>query len=104
VWFRRTPKTPRTFPGIRLRISTINGVIVEANSEQLYLSAKFAGPEPCTPMCLPGCMKHGWLNLIAGMDPRDMGQFVPPGDFSMVPLKIEIRPEQIPVEVLERDA
>jgi hypothetical protein len=93
--FRRRPEPePPWYPGIRLRISTRDGVIVDAGSDHLYYSAKYGGPEPCTPACLPGCEKHGWLNLVAGGG--SLGMLSPvTQEFSQVPLKIEIRPVRL---------
>lgn len=80
---------PETYPGIRLRISVASGVVVDANSEHLYYSAKYGGPvEPCGPACPPDCDKHGWLDLIAGGDAGTT-------DFSTVPLKIAIKPVRL---------
>lgn len=83
----------RTFPGVQFRISTPNGVIVEADSEHLHWIAKYGGlGEPCNPACLPGCQKHGWLDLIAG---GGDGMACPAEEFSTVPLKIEIKPVRL---------
>lgn len=78
--FRR----PRRSPGIRLRISTQNGVVLETDSAQLHYMARYAkyGDHPCTPACEPG---HEWLNLIAGGDHGAL-------EFTQVPVKIEIQP------------
>jgi hypothetical protein len=90
AWFRRGSKPGRWHPGIQLRISTLNGPIVEADSANLYYSAKFgAAGEPCDPSCMPGCQKHGWVNLVAG--DGGFGMIWPGSDFSVVPLKIEMR-------------
>lgn len=86
--FRRRPKT---FPGVQFRISTINGVIIDINSEQLYYAARYG----------EYCDEHGWLNLVAG---GADGMQVPGSEFSVVPLKVEIKPVQIPVRVTGRDA
>ena len=83
---RRRETGPLTYPGIRLRISVPSGVIVDVDSEHLHYSAKYGNAgEGCEPGCLPGCDKHGWLDLIAG---GGMGTT----EFSTVPLKIEVKP------------
>ncbi len=97
MW-RRTPRhrrasAPPPRPGIRIRISTRDGVVVDADSEHLYYSAKFGGAPGCDPGCLPGCDKHGWLNLVGGGPVgQQMGMPCPAGEFSAVPIKIEIKP------------
>jgi hypothetical protein len=95
---RRREPPPVLFPGVMFRISTPDGVIVETSSQHLYYSAKYAGPEPCTPACPPGCQKHGWFNLITGRDHEDYARFgpsCPAGEFSVVPLKIEVKPVRL---------
>lgn len=56
-------------PGIRLRISTRDGVVLEADSEELYLAARH-GPD-------------GWRQLIPGGPDGATG-------YTTVPVKIEI--------------
>ena len=76
--------------GIELRISNINGELVRTDSEHLHWIAKYAGTATtCNLSCLPGCDRHGWLELIPG---REMPYAYP--DDMPVParLKIEIRP------------
>lgn len=97
---RRTPRHSRVLaaPRVRLRISTADGPVTDVTSDDLYYIARFADVAPCTPACLPGCDKHGWLNLIAGGCDTLAGSFhgpglqCPAGEFSTVPLKIEIKP------------
>ena len=82
----------RAHDGILIRISTVNGPIMLASSDQLYYSARYAGPaEVCAPDCLPGCTAHGWLNLVAGSVDAEPGQLAHAAEFSTVPLKIEIK-------------
>lgn len=86
---RKREPEPSWYPGVRFRISTINGVVVDADSGTLYYMAKLGGfDEPCTPACLPDCEKHGWMGLIAGGPDGGL-------EFSQVPLKIEIRPVMV---------
>lgn len=95
---KRQPSPPLWYPGIELRISTPDGVIVDADSAHLYYSAKYGGPKPCTPACLPGCYEHGWLNLVAGggeLVGGELGMLSPAEEYSAVPLKIEIRPVRL---------
>ena len=83
---RRRPERPRppaSRPGIELRISTPDGVVVESDSESLYLMAKFGG--------IPG----EWFALIGGGPSGPFGMPTPFGEYSVVPLKIEIRPVMI---------
>lgn len=75
---RLLPRRKHDCPGILLRISTPDGVVVEASSWHLYCSAKFAG------------VGDGWLNLITAADPN-YGPQCPAEEFSTVPLKIEIK-------------
>ena len=70
---RLLPK--RDHPGIRLRVSTKDGVVLELDSDELYLAARFAG-------------SNGWRALIPG-GPDGAGEF------STVPVKIEIKPEKL---------
>lgn len=90
---RRREPTREPPPGVRFRISTRDGVIVDADSLHLHVAAKYGkygGVSSCTPACLPGCDKHGWFNLIAGEDARTVVE-----EFSTVPLKIEIKPVKL---------
>ena len=77
-------------PGIRLRISNINGKLVDTDSDHLYLSAKFGALEPCAPDCLPGCDKHGWLELIPGAG--QMEYVYPADNLAPARIKVEIKP------------
>ena len=75
-WLKRERATPRQ-AGIDLRISTPDGVVVLADSEHLHYAAKYGEHD-----------REGWLQLIGGgtdYDPEATGQY------STVPLKIEIR-------------
>lgn len=74
---RRAP-----FPGIEVRISTVNGPLVLADSEQLYYAAKYSGA---------AATADGWFDLVAGSTTDELGQLPPGGQFSVVPLRIEIR-------------
>lgn len=90
----RRHRAHRPFPGILLRISTVNGPVVEADSQHLFYAARY-GTEGCTAACSDDCTVHGWFNLMAGgMDQLStaFGLEPPSGEFSVVPLKIEIRP------------
>ena len=84
---RRRPERPPAYPGIELRISTRDGVVVEADSASLYYSAKFGG--------IPG----EWFALIGGGrgggELGELGMPTPAGEYSVVGLKIEIRPVMI---------
>lgn len=95
---RRTAAVPAVdlwYPGIALRISTPNGEIVLANSDELYAIAKYSGAgDGCSPACSPGCLRHGWLNLVAGGS-LEFGDAIPSGDFSVVPLRIEVKPMRL---------
>jgi hypothetical protein len=64
----------KAFPGIRIRISTQNGVVFDGDSQHLHYAAKYAG--------------DGWLDLIAGGDHGAL-------EFSQVPVKIEVRPAML---------
>ncbi len=93
--FRRRkhqPPPPLWHPGVRFRILTPDGLIVDADSDRLYYSAKYGG-EFCSPGCVPGCDEHGWLSLVGGGG--DLGMLSPAGEFSVVPLKVEIRPVRL---------
>jgi hypothetical protein len=104
MWRRRQlPRLLYKHPGVRIRISVPTGKIVDADSLQLYYSARFgsaAENDPCTPECRPGCDTHGWSDLVGGMI-GELGQALPiePG-FSTVPLRIQIKP----VELTDFDA
>lgn len=76
---RLLPRRKRDCPGILLRISTPDGVVVEADSWHLYFTARYSGAG------------DGWLNLISAADPN-YGPACPAEEFSTVPLKIEIKP------------
>ena len=49
--------------GIRLRLSTKDGVLLEVDSDFAHHMAtlRLAG---CTPLCPLGCDQHGWVNLL----------------------------------------
>lgn len=82
---------PVTAPGIELRISNMNGVIVQAASDMLYYSAKFGGS-----------MNGEWLELIpGGSEPGSM--YYAYDDCLAAPsrLKIEIRPVRVSAESSE---
>lgn len=54
-----------TFPGIRLRINTVHGPIVDVDSVRLHWIAKFArGISRCDPGCRADCTQHGWYDLL----------------------------------------
>jgi hypothetical protein len=77
---------PKEYPGVRFRISTLNGVVLDVDSADLYFAARYGGQDDgCTPACVPGCEKHGWTDLIAGGPDGAM-------EFTRVPLKIQVRP------------
>jgi hypothetical protein len=93
LFFRLQPQpVVITYPGVIFRLSTPSGVVVQATSEHLYYSAKYAGTSHCNPSCLADCDKHGWLNLISG------GFDGWAEEFTTVPVKIEIKPTQIEPE------
>lgn len=59
---------PLGHTGIRLRIRTPHGPLVEADSDHLYWIAKYGGiiESRCEITCLPGCTEHGWYELFPG--------------------------------------
>jgi hypothetical protein len=79
--------------GIRLRISNLSGELVDATSDHLYLSATYGERQPCGPSCRPGCDRHGWLELIPGLDPALV---YAPSEPRPCHLKIEIKPVILP--------
>lgn len=90
--FRRKPQPAQLHPGIRIRVSVPNGAILDTDSSHLHYSAMFAGPAACDIDCLPGCDRHGWLNLVPGSPADSIGVPIPGGEYSRVPMKIEIKP------------
>ena len=82
---------------ILVRISTANGVVLETDSETLRYAAVYSvGVDQwCKPGCPSDpalCLDHGWFSLVAGSTSADLGQLSPAGEFSTVPLKIEVKP------------
>jgi hypothetical protein len=93
---RKPDPAPRDYPAILFRISTPDGVIVQADSEHLYYTAIYGSQGfGCTPACPPGCDRHGWLNLITAGG-EGFGAQCPAGEFSTVPLRIEVKPLRLP--------
>jgi len=80
-----------------VRISTPHGVVMETDSEQLRYAAQ-AGirvEQWCIPGCPPDpelCLEHGWLSLVAGSTANELGQLAPAGEYSTVPLRIQVKP------------
>jgi hypothetical protein len=77
--------TNGTHRGIRLRITSTAGTLLDLDSDALHFTAKLSGVGPCLPPCLPGCEQHGWLNLTEGV--------LTPGDYV-----IQVRPVDLPDE------
>lgn len=89
-WRRKTVHThvPRTAPGVELRISNMNGTLVQATSERLYYIAKYGYTDD-----------SAWLELIpGGSEPGSM--YYAYDDCLAAPsrLKIEIRPVRTSAE------
>lgn len=62
---------------LELRISTPSGTVLTASFAELAAAAAYVG--------------GGWCDLIAGSSPRELGLPAPAGQFSAVPLRLEIR-------------
>jgi len=90
------PAVDLWYPGIELRISTRDGEIMRVTSTDLHYAAKYESfaqrpPGGCDPGCMPGCDRHGWLSLMAGVA-TEFAEPPPGGEFSTVPIKIEVKP------------
>lgn len=88
------------YPGIILRVSTVNGEVLRVTSDELYHKARYERlaqrpPRDCDPSCPPGCDRHGWLSLVGGLASEFTGPPMPGEEFSTVPLKIEIKPMRL---------
>lgn len=84
----RLPRRRERSLGIRLRISTPNGVVVDTDSVDLHCIARFSG-----------AAEGSWYKLIAG----SMDGYVPcpAEEFSTVPVKIEIMPVKLDARPLQ---
>lgn len=92
--------------GIRLRISNMNGTLLEADSDHLYHSAVYGlitgHSNECGPMCQPGCTTHGWYEIIPGLE---MPYTYDPAEPRQCHLRIEIKPvhlTELPTDSAER--
>lgn len=70
-WLWRRHRIPEVVPGhigIRLRIDSPAGPLLDVDSDHLYFVAKWGNPcgPACSFACLPGCTKHGWTNVFPG--------------------------------------